>query len=82
MRNCKTDFALDRLNAAKGLTSSDIGYSYFADIGGWGGRNRRSVYTIINADGGVTYSSLNGSPRERLARIEAAHKAVEAAREA
>lgn len=61
MRKCKIDIALDKLNAKNGLTYPMIGYSYFADIKGNGCRyGRRYVYTIINENGGVSYSELNG----------------------
>lgn len=75
MRKGKIDHALDALNAAKGTSGlRALGRSYYADIKG-DGSNRRSVWTIINADGGVTYSSLNGrTARETLRNIELATK--------
>jgi hypothetical protein len=68
----KTEKLLTALNAYRGKVYPDIGYSYFADIKG-DGRNIRSIWTINNDKGGVTYSDLNGrNPRERCARIRAA----------
>lgn len=67
-----TEKLLKELNAARGLKYPDIGYSYFADIKG-DGRNIRSIYIIINENGGVCYSSLNGkTPRERCNKIRRA----------
>ncbi len=78
--NSTTDKLLDELNALKGLEYPAIGYSYFADIKG-DGRNHRSVYTIINEGGGVTYSSLNAaSPRQRCDKIRAAIQAEKESR--
>ena len=68
-----TEKLLNELNDKKGLSYPDVGYSYFADIKG-DGRNIRSVYTIINENGGVCYNrSLNGeTPRKRCANIRQA----------
>lgn len=67
-----TEKLLNQLNTARGLKYPDIGYSYFADITG-DGRKRRSIYTIINAGGGVTYSEMNASnPRDRCDNVRAA----------
>lgn len=71
-RQSITDALLDNLNATKGLTYPQVGYSYFADVKG-DGRNIRSVYTIVNHAGGVTYSTLNGrTSRARCQNIRAA----------
>lgn len=56
--------ALEKLNSSKGLVYPNIGYSYYADIKG-DGRNIRSVYTITNADGGVTRSFMNGATKRK-----------------
>ena len=62
--------ALARLNAKNGLSYPDRGYSYYADIKG-DGTNTKRVYTIINKDGGVTRSHMNGDTmRQTLAAIE------------
>jgi hypothetical protein len=67
-----TQALLDELNAARGVAYPAIGYSYYADIRG-DGRNNKSVWTIINAGGGVTSSELNGkTPRDTCAKIRAA----------
>ena len=67
-----TERLLEELNAAKGLSYPQVGYSYFADVKG-DGRNIRSVYTIVNAQGGVSYSPYNAAtPRQRCANIRAA----------
>lgn len=64
---------LAELNAARGLAYPDVGYTYFAGVTGAGGKYRPSVYTIINAGGGVTYSDLNDvSARKRCDKIRAA----------
>lgn len=52
--------ALDTLNTAKGLAYLNIGYAYYADIKG-DGRNKRHVYVITNAQGGVSFSEMNGA---------------------
>ena len=71
-----TERLLEELNAAKGLSYPQVGYSYFADVKG-DGRNIRSVYTIVNAQGGVTYSNFNAAtPRQRCNKIRAAITAV------
>lgn len=67
-----TEKLLSQLNAARGLKYPDIGYSYFADVTG-DGRKHRSIYTIINAGGGVTYSDMNASnSRGRCDNVRAA----------
>ena len=67
-----TDKLLVELNAKRGLVYPNVGYSYFADVRG-DGSNRKQVYTITNAQGGVAYDyQLNGAtPRERCAKIRA-----------
>ena len=66
-----TEKLLNQLNQLKGLSSDQIGYSYFADIKG-DGRNIKSIYTIMNQAGGVVYSSLNAeTPRKRCDKIRA-----------
>jgi hypothetical protein len=71
-----TESLLGELNASKGLVYPQIGYSFFADVKG-DGRNIRSVYTVINEGGGVTYSEFNAAtPRERCNKIRAAISAV------
>lgn len=63
---------LRELNAKRGLKYPDIGYVFFADVGG-DGRYCPRVYKIINADGGVTLSDLNGATaRKRCDNIRAA----------
>lgn len=69
-----TEKLLNELNAARGLKYPAIGYTFFADVTG-DGTNRRRVYTIINARGGVTFSDLNAAtPRKRCDKIRAAIK--------
>jgi len=51
--------ACTRHNDAKMLDYPMIGYLMYADIKG-DGHSRRRVYQIVNANGGVTYSPLNG----------------------
>lgn len=77
MRKTTTEKLLTQLNIKRGLEYPDIGYSYYADIRG-DGRNIRSVWTIINEGGGVTYSNLNGStPRETCDKIREAIRLCE-----
>ncbi len=72
MAKTTTDKLLEQLNALHGVKYPEKGYSYFADIKG-DGRNIKSVYTIINEGGGVTYSSLNAStPAKRCQNIREA----------
>ena len=69
--------ALKTLNEKRGFAYPEVGYCYYADIKG-NGRNIKSLYTIINANGGVTRSHLNGyTMRETLGNIE---RAIETAR--
>ena len=69
-----TDQLLRELNTIKGIEYPDVGYSYFADVRGDGSRPvRRSVYSVINPGGGLTYSPLNApSARKRCDNIRAA----------
>lgn len=63
---------LKELNALRGRKYPEIGYSFYADVRG-DGSNRKSVYTIVNENGGVTYSPLNGkTSRETCANIRRA----------
>lgn len=72
-----TEKLLRELNAARGLEYPAKGYAYFADVRGDGGPLRRSVWVIINGDGGVTRSCLNGrTARETCENIRAAIRAV------
>jgi hypothetical protein len=72
-----TEKLLAELNAARGVQYPEKGYSYFADIRGNGGPIRRAVWTIMNGDGGVTRSCLNGkTARETCENIRAAIRAV------
>jgi hypothetical protein len=67
-----TDKLLGELNTLRGLEYPDQGFSYFANVAG-DGRTYRSVYTIVNKGGGVTYSSLNAATdRQRCDKIRAA----------
>jgi hypothetical protein len=67
-----TDKLLGELNTLRGLEYPDQGFSYFANAAG-DGRTYRSVYTIVNKGGGVTYSSLNAATdRQRCDKIRAA----------
>lgn len=69
MAKCKIDLAVTALNAKRGLKYPDIGYMYYANIAG-DGRKYRSLYTIINAGGGVSYSEFNGkTTRETLKKL-------------
>lgn len=71
--------ALKTLNEKRGFAYPEVGYCYYADIKG-DGRNMKSVYSIINASGGVTRSHLNGyTMRETLGNIE---RAIDTARKA
>jgi len=66
------DSLLKDYNELRGKKYPDVGYAYFADVRGDGSRIR-SVYTIINTGGGVTYSELNGkSYNQTAANIRAA----------
>ena len=72
MRLSMTNKLLANLNTCRGLAYPDVGYSYFANIAG-DGRVHRSIYTIINAQGGVAYSALNArSARQCHENIRAA----------
>jgi hypothetical protein len=67
-----TDKLLNQLNQLNGLSYPMVGYSYFADVAGFGD-NRKSVHTVINENGGVVRSVLNGkTPRERCNKIREA----------
>jgi hypothetical protein len=77
-----TEKLLEQYNQIRGLSYSDIGYTYFADIAG-DGRNIRKVYVVVNKGGGVAVSGLHASnSKVRCARIRAAiaeHKTEQAA---
>lgn len=68
-----TERLLTDLNRHRGKEYPDMGYSFFADVTG-NGDNRRKVYTVITANGGVCYSyELNGATaRERCDNIRSA----------
>lgn len=68
MRRCKIDKALDTLNAINGKVGDQTGYLFFAGVYGDGVRRRRSVWQIINAAGGITYSSLNARSQAQTLR--------------
>lgn len=75
MRPTVTETLLNELNALEGRSYPDIGYSYYADIKGDGTRQRR-VYDIMNANGAVRLSRLNGEThKETLQKIRAAIRA-------
>lgn len=72
MKRTLTDRLLDELNAKRGLEYPDVGVCYFAEIKGDGIRRPRSVWTVINPNGGVTRSHLNANnPRSRCDMIRA-----------
>lgn len=63
--------ALDRLNTRLGQYKPDIGFYYYADIKGLGAGYSPYVYRIVNDNGGVSYSTLNGKTlRETLKNID------------
>jgi len=67
-----TEKLLKQLNELRGLKYLEVGYSYFADIKGHGIPSK-AIYTIINANGGITRSELNATTsRERCQKIRAA----------
>lgn len=68
--------ALTTLNAKRGLASGQVGYAYYADIKG-DGRNVRRVWTVISANGGVTYSHMNGATQRKT--LEKINKSIEEA---
>lgn len=79
MRKSKIELALDRLNEIRGLKYPDVGYCYYADVKG-DGRNIRSVWRIINAQRGVSYSEMNGATdAHTLANIEATYSVASVA---
>lgn len=76
MARSTTERLLADLNRIRGKSYPDIGYSYFADVKGDGTHNPR-VYSIVNADGGVTFSDLNAATaRQRCDKIRAAIEAA------
>lgn len=71
MRKTTIDRLLSELNAVRGLSYPAVGYSYYANVAG-DGRKRRSIYTIVNAGGGVAYSGLNAhTPRATCQLVRA-----------
>jgi len=69
-----TQRLLAELNLARGLAYRDQGYSYWADVKGDGTYSPR-IWTITNANGGVTLSDLNSaSAVMRCNKIRAAIK--------
>jgi hypothetical protein len=72
MRKCKIDIAVDQLNAKRGLKYPMIGHLRYANIVG-DGRRYRTLYVIINDNGGVSYSYFNArNPRAVLAKLRGA----------
>lgn len=52
------DRLLTELNEKRGLKYPDVGFLYYADIKG-DGQSPKSVWRIMNDQGGVCYSELN-----------------------
>ena len=72
IRDSHIKAALTRLNDRNKVVYPNVGYAYFADIKG-DVVYRPRVYKIINANGGVAHSTLNGkTKRETVANIDAA----------
>ena len=72
-----TEKLLADLNAARGLVYPAKGYAFYADVRGNGGPLRSSVWVIVNGDGGVARSCLNGrNARETCENIRAAIRAA------
>lgn len=72
MKKSTTDRLLDELNALRGLSYPQKGYTYFANVAG-DGRTHRTVYTITTDGGGVSHSELNADhARARCDKIRAA----------
>ena len=68
MAKTKTEFAIDELNRLNGKKYPDIGYIYRTDLIGNSGKP--AIYVIINSDGGVSRSELNGNNvRDTLKKI-------------
>lgn len=66
-----TQKLLDELNALRRVEYPNIGFSFFADVAGMG-YDRRRIYTIVNENGGVTFSHMNAvNPRKRCENIRA-----------
>ena len=64
-----TEKLLRELNTINGVAYPGIGYVFFADIVG-DGIARPRIYTVVNANGGVTLSELNDTnPRKRCTKI-------------
>lgn len=72
MRKTKIDSAVDALNAQRGLKYPMVGHLRYANIVG-DGRSYRSLYVIINDQGGVGYSEYNDRTTHRtLGKLRAA----------
>lgn len=71
IRDSDVRASIERLNKRNNTVYPNIGYVYYADIKGDGTHEPR-VYKIINADGGVILSTLNGrTKRETVININA-----------
>lgn len=68
-----TEKLLKELNTALGLTYPQVGYQYYADVTGFGGSHRPTIWVIINKSGGVDRSDLNAATsRKRCDNIREA----------
>ena len=66
----ETERLLSLLNKENGVEYPQVGYTFLADIAGYG---RKKVYRIVNTAGGVVCSNLNDpSPRKRCDKIRTA----------
>lgn len=68
MKQTTIDKLCIQYNKTKGLTYPSIGYLTFADYHGAWYPLKRKLYEIVNQDGGVTRSPLNGKTYKETAR--------------
>lgn len=70
MRKCKIDLLLEEINKLNGdCKYPQMGHLRYANIAG-DGRNYRTVYTIINENGGVRAVHNGGTPKKTIAKLE------------
>lgn len=77
MRKTTIDKLCDRINELGGATYPMCGYLYYANIKG-DGRRHRTVYCIINENGGVAAAYNGPTPRHTAARLRELITALEA----
>ena len=70
MKKCKIDLLLEEINLLNGNCQyPEIGHLRYANIAG-DGRNYRTVYVIVNPNGGVRSVHNGRTPKETIKKLQ------------